>query len=211
MAEADIAYVATAGAAGLALGVSAWALRLRARLSAAAAAAERDRDAAQADLSRHDSMLRAFDDVSLALTGRRRGERRAHRPGRTDRPTDRLGRRRGVGHGPRRGGRGHTDAAEVEPCGFDRRPGRGRKGVRELDRSRRRRALARRRPGRRRGGLAAPVAGVAGGPDRSRCDRERPVSAGRRLADSDLDRGRRRTTGLGQPRLADRDRRPDGG
>jgi signal transduction histidine kinase len=68
MAEADIAYVATAGAAGLALGVSAWALRLRARLSAAAAAAERDRDAAQADLSRHDSMLRAFDDVSLALT-----------------------------------------------------------------------------------------------------------------------------------------------
>lgn len=68
MAEADIAYVATAGAAGLALGVSAWALRLRARLSAAVAAAERDRDAAQADLSRHDSMLRAFDDVSLALT-----------------------------------------------------------------------------------------------------------------------------------------------
>ena len=65
MAEADIAYVATAGAAGLALGVSAWALRLRARLSAAAAAAERDRDAAQADLSRHDSMLRGARLIRL--------------------------------------------------------------------------------------------------------------------------------------------------
>lgn len=68
MAEADIAYVATAGAAGLALAVSAWALRLRARLNAEAETARGQRAAAVADLGRHDSMLRAFDDVSLALT-----------------------------------------------------------------------------------------------------------------------------------------------
>ena len=68
MAEADIAYVATAGAAGLALAVSAWALRLRARLNATTTAAERARNVALSDLGRHDSMLRAFDDVSLALT-----------------------------------------------------------------------------------------------------------------------------------------------
>lgn len=67
MAEADIAYVATAGAAGLALAVSAWALRLRARLNATAGEAEAQRAAALADLGRHDGMLRAFDDVSLAL------------------------------------------------------------------------------------------------------------------------------------------------
>jgi signal transduction histidine kinase len=67
MAGADIAYVATAGAAGLALAVSAWALRLRARLGAAAEIAEGERAMALADLGRHDSMLRAFDDVSVAL------------------------------------------------------------------------------------------------------------------------------------------------
>ena len=68
MADADIAYVATAGAAGLALAVSAWALRLRARLGGAAQTAEAGRTAALADAGRHDSMLRAFDDVTLALT-----------------------------------------------------------------------------------------------------------------------------------------------
>jgi len=68
MAEADIAYVATAGAAGLALAVSAWALRLRARLNATAGEAQTQRAAALADLGRHDGMLRAFDDVSLALS-----------------------------------------------------------------------------------------------------------------------------------------------
>ena len=67
MAEADIAYVATAGAAGLALAVSAWALRLRARLNATTAQAEAQRALALADLGRRDGMLRAFDDVSLAL------------------------------------------------------------------------------------------------------------------------------------------------
>ena len=68
MAEADIAYVATAGAAGLAMAVSAWALLLRGRLKAAADAAERERAEALDSLGRHDAMLRAFDDVSLALT-----------------------------------------------------------------------------------------------------------------------------------------------
>ncbi|KAK0332153.1 hypothetical protein LTR94_026039, partial [Friedmanniomyces endolithicus] len=68
MAEADIAYVATAGAAGLALAVSAWALKLRARLDAQISLAENGRASALADLGRHDAMLRAFDDVSLALT-----------------------------------------------------------------------------------------------------------------------------------------------
>ena len=68
MAEADIAYVATAGAAGLAMAVSAWALLLRGRLNETAVQAERERVEALADLSRHDAMLRAFDDVSLALT-----------------------------------------------------------------------------------------------------------------------------------------------
>jgi signal transduction histidine kinase len=68
MAEADIAYVATAGAAGLAMAVSAWALLLRGRLNETAVAAERERVEALADLGRHDAMLRAFDDVSMALT-----------------------------------------------------------------------------------------------------------------------------------------------
>ena len=68
MAEADIAYVATAGAAGLAMAVSAWALLLRGRLNETALQAERERVEALADLSRHDAMLGAFDDVSLALT-----------------------------------------------------------------------------------------------------------------------------------------------
>lgn len=68
MAEADIAYVATAGAAGLALAVSAWAVRLRARLGSATDHARDSSIAALADLGRHESMLRAFDDVSLPLT-----------------------------------------------------------------------------------------------------------------------------------------------
>lgn len=68
MAEADIAYVATAGAAGLALAVSAWALRLRARLNAGMRAAEADRAEAVAALARRDGALLAFDEVTLALT-----------------------------------------------------------------------------------------------------------------------------------------------
>ena len=63
MAEADIAYVATAGAAGLAMAVSAWALLMRGRLNAAADDAERERVEALASLGRHDAMLRAFDTV----------------------------------------------------------------------------------------------------------------------------------------------------
>ena len=68
MAEADIAYVATAGAAGLALAVSAWALRLRAQLNATVQAAQGQRAEAVSALGRHDGLLRAFDDVNLALT-----------------------------------------------------------------------------------------------------------------------------------------------
>ena len=68
MAEADIAYVATAGAAGLALAVSAWALRLRAQLNATVQAAQGQRAEAVSALGRYDGLLRAFDDVNLALT-----------------------------------------------------------------------------------------------------------------------------------------------
>lgn len=68
MAEADIAYVATAGAAGLALAVSAWALRLRAQLNATVQAEQGQRAEAVSALGRYDGLLRAFDDVNLALT-----------------------------------------------------------------------------------------------------------------------------------------------
>ncbi|QYF86711.1 ATP-binding protein [Brevundimonas sp. PAMC22021] len=68
MAEADIAYVATAGAAGLALAVSAWAVRLRARLQAQAASDAQRLEALQADLARRNGALAAMDEISLSLT-----------------------------------------------------------------------------------------------------------------------------------------------
>ena len=68
MAEADIAYVATAGAAGLALALSAWAARLRGRLAARNQVAETALAAALADLADRDGALAAFEDVRLALT-----------------------------------------------------------------------------------------------------------------------------------------------
>lgn len=65
---ADIAFAATAGAAGLALAVSVWAWRLRARLAAcetkAADRLNRTRTQAEAGAT----ALMAFDDVRLALT-----------------------------------------------------------------------------------------------------------------------------------------------
>ncbi|MEJ6789242.1 ATP-binding protein [Brevundimonas sp. BR2-1] len=67
MAEADIAYVATAGAAGLALALSAWAARLRRRLAARHRLAEADLVRARADLADCDGALAAFEDVRLAL------------------------------------------------------------------------------------------------------------------------------------------------
>ena len=68
MAEADIAYVATAGAAGLALALSAWAARLRGRLAARNRVAEAELAAALVDLADRDGALAAFEDVRLALT-----------------------------------------------------------------------------------------------------------------------------------------------
>jgi signal transduction histidine kinase len=67
MAEADIAYVATAGAAGLALALSAWAARLRGRLAARNQVAESELAAALVDLADRDGALAAFEDVRLAL------------------------------------------------------------------------------------------------------------------------------------------------
>jgi signal transduction histidine kinase len=68
MAEADIAYVATAGAAGLALALSAWTARLRGRLAKRAREAEADLSAARAALADRDGALAAFEDARLALT-----------------------------------------------------------------------------------------------------------------------------------------------
>lgn len=76
MAEADIAYAATAGAAGLALAVSAWAWRLRARLEARTLEAEAGRAALLAASGRQAALVQAFDDINLALgpDGRPDGE-----------------------------------------------------------------------------------------------------------------------------------------
>lgn len=68
MAEADIAYVATAGAAGLALALSAWAARMRARLAVRNQALEAALSAAELDRAERDGALTAFEDVRLALT-----------------------------------------------------------------------------------------------------------------------------------------------
>lgn len=68
MAEADIAYVATAGAAGLALALSAWAARMRRRLADRNRALEAAMSAADVDLAERDGALAAFEDVRLALT-----------------------------------------------------------------------------------------------------------------------------------------------
>lgn len=68
MAEAEIAYAATAGAAGLALAVSAWAWRLRARLSAREAAVIQIDDDRRRALFDRDAALSAFDDLRLSLT-----------------------------------------------------------------------------------------------------------------------------------------------
>ena len=68
MAEADIAYVATAGAAGLALALSAWAARLRGRLAERAQTAEAELSAARIALADRDGALAAFEDARLALT-----------------------------------------------------------------------------------------------------------------------------------------------
>ncbi|MGE6957043.1 hypothetical protein ACQKHM_09650, partial [Brevundimonas sp. NPDC049575] len=68
MAEADIAYVATAGAAGLALAISAWAWRLRKRLGAREAEVEVWLASERAHAAACEGALNVFDDVRLALT-----------------------------------------------------------------------------------------------------------------------------------------------
>ena len=68
MAEADIAYVATAGAAGLALALSAWAARLRGRLAERAQVMETELTVARAALADRDGALAAFEDARLTLT-----------------------------------------------------------------------------------------------------------------------------------------------
>ena len=67
MAEADIAYVATAGAAGLALALSAWAARLRGRLATRHREVESELASARIALADRDGALAAFEDVRLAL------------------------------------------------------------------------------------------------------------------------------------------------
>lgn len=68
MAEADIAYVATAGAAGLALALSAWAARLRGWLADRNRTLETAISRAHGDISARDGALAAFEDVRVALT-----------------------------------------------------------------------------------------------------------------------------------------------
>ena len=69
MAEADIAYAATAGACGLALALSAWAWRARARLAAREAAAETQAETLTQALARGRGALAAFDEVRIPLDG----------------------------------------------------------------------------------------------------------------------------------------------
>ncbi|HEX8470310.1 MAG TPA: ATP-binding protein [Brevundimonas sp.] len=68
MAEAEIAFVASAGAAGLALAVSAWAWRLRQRLAVREASVEAHEAERLAALSEREGALTAFDDIRIGLT-----------------------------------------------------------------------------------------------------------------------------------------------
>src|SRR5690606_5657522 len=99
MAEADIAYVATAGAAGLALALSAWAARLRARLADRNAALEAAMAAAATDLAHRDGALAAFEDVRLALTPEG-GATRLGAPATWDTLMQELGGAAGAGEDP---------------------------------------------------------------------------------------------------------------
>lgn len=67
MAEADIAFVATAGAAGLALAVSAWAWRLRARLEARHTRMETDHAALSRALAARMGAAAAFGEAAVRL------------------------------------------------------------------------------------------------------------------------------------------------
>ena len=67
MAEAEIAYVAAAGAAGLALSITAWAWRLRRRTASDAGVLERRAVTAASAAGRAEGALDAFDDLRLGL------------------------------------------------------------------------------------------------------------------------------------------------
>ena len=67
MAEAEIAYVAAAGAAGLALSVTAWAWRLKRRTAAAVGTLEGRASSTAAAAARAEGALDAFDDVRIGL------------------------------------------------------------------------------------------------------------------------------------------------
>ncbi len=68
MAEADIAFVAAAGAAGLALSVSAWAWRLRRRMLTRAMEDADRLTAAEGRLADRDASLGAFGEAFIALS-----------------------------------------------------------------------------------------------------------------------------------------------
>lgn len=69
MAQADIAYAATAGAAGLALAVSVWGWRLRRRFSLDQRRQAEAVSGLGAALSRHEAAALAFGEFRLALDG----------------------------------------------------------------------------------------------------------------------------------------------
>lgn len=68
MAEAEIAYVAAAGAAGLALAVSAWGWRLRQSLAARETALEAETRAHDQARAEREGALEAFDDLRIGLS-----------------------------------------------------------------------------------------------------------------------------------------------
>ena len=67
MADADIAYVATTGAAGLALALTAWSWRLRARLNRRTSTAEIECETVRRDLAEREAALSAFGDIRIGL------------------------------------------------------------------------------------------------------------------------------------------------
>lgn len=67
MAQADIAFVATAGAAGLALALSVWAGRVRARLARRTAVAETELETLRDQARTRGAALTGFGDLRIAL------------------------------------------------------------------------------------------------------------------------------------------------
>ncbi|HAV51408.1 MAG TPA: two-component sensor histidine kinase, partial [Brevundimonas sp.] len=77
IAGADIAYVATVGAAGLALAVSAWAWRLDARARRSEAALEAELEARADLIATRDACLALMREVRVQILGNADGELRA--------------------------------------------------------------------------------------------------------------------------------------